>query len=151
MYDEIRCMNRLYLLAKGYGVFVITSLLLVGWGLGVSIGRSPREVTEQMIGVPLPQGVKPEVRFQGLLGSIPTNVEYEAYVRFTMPSDDLNSFVHRLGCPYPTKENGYECNLTYWQGLGGRPPRNGTAESRLYQFRFREDNTVLVQMRLLST
>jgi hypothetical protein len=144
-------MSRLYSLAIGCGIFVITSLLLVGWALGVSIGQSPREVTEQMIGVPLPAGVEPEVRFEGLLGSIPINVEYGAHVRFLMSSDDLEAFVNRLGCPYPTKENGYECNLTYWQGPGGRPPRNGTAEFRLFQFRLREDNTVLVQMRLSST
>ncbi|NJO78442.1 MAG: hypothetical protein HC827_07875 [Cyanobacteria bacterium RM1_2_2] len=108
-------------------------------------------MTEQMIGVPLPKGVKPEVQFEGLLGSIPINVEYEAHVRFSMSSDDLEAFVNRLGCPYPTQENGYECNLTYWQGSGGRPPTNGTAESRLFQFRLREDETVMVQMRFLST
>lgn len=144
-------MSRLHFLATGCGIFVITSLLSVGWALGVSIGQSPREVTEKMIGVSLPKGVKPEVRFEGLLGSIPINVEYEAHVHFLMSSDDLEAFINRLGCPYPTKENGYECNLTYWQGSGGHPPRNGTAESRLFQFRFREDKTVLVQMRLLST
>ncbi len=144
-------MSRLYFLATGCGIFAITSLLLIGWALGVSIGQSPREVTEQMIGVPLPKSVKPEVRFEGLLGSIPINVEYEAHVRFLMSSDDLEAFVNRLGCPYPTKENGYECYLTYMQGSGGQPPTNGTAESRLFQFRLREDNTVLVQMRLLST
>jgi hypothetical protein len=144
-------MSRLHFLAKGCGILGVTSLLLVGWALGVSIGQSPREVTEQMIGISLPRDVKPEVRFDGLLGSIPINVEYEAHVRFLMSSDDLNAFVNRLGCPYPTKENGYECNLMYSQGPGGRPPTNGTAEYRLVQFRFREDKTVLVQMRLLST
>lgn len=144
-------MSRLYFLATGCGIFVTTSLLLVGWALGVSIGQSPRELTEQMIGVALPKSVEPEVRFEGLLGSIPINVEYEAHVHFLMSSDDLKAFVNRLGCPYPTEENGYECNLTYWQSPGGHPPANGTAESRLFQFRLREDNTVLVQMRLLST
>ncbi|WNZ26114.1 hypothetical protein HJG54_26995 [Leptolyngbya sp. NK1-12] len=144
-------MSRLYFLATGCGIFVVTSLLLVGWALGVSIGQSPREVTEQMIGVTLPKDVRPEVRFEGLLGSVPINVEYEAHVRFLMSSDDLEAFVNRLGCPYPTKENRYECNLTYWQSSGGHPPTNGTAESRLFQFKLREDNTVLVQMRLLST
>jgi hypothetical protein len=143
-------MSRLHFLATGCGILVITTLL-VGWALGISIGQSPRKVTEQMIGVSLPQGVKPEVQFEGLLGSIPINVEYEAHVRFSMSSDDLEAFVNRLGCPYPTPENGYECSLTYWQGSGGRPPTNGTAESRLFQFRLREDKTVLVQMRLLST
>ncbi len=144
-------MSRFYFLATGCGIFAITSLLLVGWALGVSIGRSPREVTEQMIGVPLPKGVEPEVQFNGLLGSIPTNVEYGAHVRFLMSSDDLKAFVNRLGCPYPTKENGYECDLTYQQSSGGHPPTNGTAEVRLFQFRFREDKTVLVQMRLSAT
>jgi hypothetical protein len=144
-------MNRLYFLATGCGILVITSLLVVGWALGVSIGQSPREVTEQMIGVPLPRGVKPEVRFEGLLGSIPINVEYEAHVRFSMPLDDLEAFVNRLDCPYPTKENGYECYLTYMQGSGGRPPTNGTAEFRFFQFRLREDKTVLVQIRLTAT
>jgi hypothetical protein len=80
-------MSRRYSLATGCGIFVITSLLLIGWALGVSIGQSPREVTEQMIGVPLPKSVKPEVRFEGLLGSIPITVEYEAHVRFLMSSD----------------------------------------------------------------
>ncbi|MCF2969974.1 hypothetical protein L1047_02030 [Synechococcus sp. Nb3U1] len=144
-------MSRLYFLATGCGISVVTSLLLIKWTLGVSIGRSPREVTEQMIGVSLPKGVKPEVRFEGLLGSIPINVEYKAYVHFLMSSDDLEAFVNRLGCPYPTKENGYECYLTYMQDSGGRPPTNGTAEFRFFQFRFREDNSVLVQMRLLAT
>jgi hypothetical protein len=146
-------MSRLHFLATGCGIFVITSLLLVGWALDVSIGQSPREVTEQMIGVSLPNGVQPEVRFSGLLGPIPTNREYEAHVRFLMSSDDLETFVNRLGCPYPTKENGYECYLTYEQGPSpeGRPPTNGTAEFRFFQFRFREDKTVLVQMRLLAT
>jgi hypothetical protein len=144
-------MSRLYSLATGCGILVITSLVLIGWALGVSIGQSPREVTEQMIGVPLPKSVQPEVRFEGLLGSIPINVEYRAHVRFLMSSDDLEAFVNRLGCPYPTKENGYECYLTYMQGSGGRPPTNGTAEFRFFQFRLREDNTVLVQMRLAAT
>jgi hypothetical protein len=144
-------MSRRNSLAIGCGVFVVTSLLLIGWALGVSIGQSPRAVTEQMIGVPLPKSVKPEVRFEGLLGSIPINVEYEAHVRFVMSSDELEAFVNRLGCPYPIKENGYECNLTYWQSSGGRPPTNGTAEFRLFQFKLREDNTVVVQMRLAAT
>ena len=144
-------MSRLYAFAAGCGIFVVTSLLLVGWALGVSIGQSPREVTEQMIGAPLPKSVQPEVRFEGLLGSIPTNVEYEAHVRFLMSSDDLEAFVNRLGCPYPTQENGYECNLTYWQSASGHPPTNGTAEMRLFQFRLREDKTVLVQMLLRAT
>jgi hypothetical protein len=144
-------MSRLYSLAIGCGIVVSTSLLVLGSVLGVSIGQSPREVTEHMIGIPLPKNVQPEVRFEGLLGSIPINVEYEAHVRFLMSSDDLKAFVNRLGCPYPTKENRYECNLTYLQGSGGQPPTNGTAEFRLFQFRVREDNTVLVQMRLMST
>ena len=144
-------MSRLDALAAGFGIFGVTSLLLVGWALGVSIGQSPREVTEQMIGVPLPKGVNPEVRFEGPLGPIPVNIEYGAHVRFLMSSDDLEAFVNRLGCPYPAKENGYECYLTYMQGPGGRPPTNGTAEFRFFQFRFRDDNTVQVQMRLSST
>lgn len=144
-------MSRLYFIAIGCGVFVTTGLLLVGWALGVSIGQSPRDVTERMIGVSLPEGVQPEVQFEGLLGSIPINVEYAAHVRFLMPLDDLEAFVNRLGCPYPTKENGYECNLTYWQSPGGHPPKNGTAELRLFQFRLREDKSVLVQMRLVAT
>lgn len=106
-------MSRLYSLATGCGIFVITWVLLIGWAMGVSIGLSPREVTEQMIGVTLPKNVEPEVQFEGLFGSIPTKVEYGAQVRFLMSSDDLDAFVNRLGCPYPTKENGYECYLTY--------------------------------------
>lgn len=144
-------MSRLSFLAIGCGILVGTSLLLLGWAFGASIGQSPRDVTEQMIGVSLPNGVKPEVRFSGLLGPIPTNSEYEAHVRFLMSSDNLEAFVNSLGCPYPTKENRYECNLTYLQGPGGRPPTNGTAEFRLFQFRFREGKTVLVQMRLSAT
>jgi hypothetical protein len=144
-------MNRPYFLATGCGILVITGLLLVDWALGVSIGQSPRELTEQMIGVSLPEGVEPEVQFEGLLGPVPTSVEYGAQVRFLMSSGDLESFTNSLGCPYPTDENGYECSLTYSQGPGGRPPANGTAESRLFQFKLREDNTVLVQMRLSAT
>lgn len=68
-----------------------------------------------------------------------------------MPADNLEAFVNTLGCSVPGAENQYECILDFPQGLGGAPPKSGTAEFRLFQFWFQENGMVRVQMRLLAT
>lgn len=145
-------MKYLHWVAASGGILLVAGLLVLGSIFGVSLGRSPRDVTERMIGASLPEGVTPEVQFSGLLGSIPTDIEYEARVRFVMPAEELDSFIERLGCTTVAEVgNNYECVVTREQGPGGLPPSDGTAESRLFQFRFLDDQSVFVQMRLLAT
>lgn len=144
-------MNCLQKIAIGCGTLALGTIVLLGWAMGAAPWRSPRNLTERMIGVPLPHGITPEVNFSGLLGPIPTDIEYIAHVNFVMPADNLEAFVNTLGCPVPSAENQYECTLDFPQGPSGTPPKNGTAESRLFQFRFQENGTVRVQMRLLAT
>jgi hypothetical protein len=148
-------MNRLQKIAIGCGAAVLGGVLLVGWALGAAPGRSPHDLIERMIGTALPKGVGPDVQFQGLLGPIPTDVEYIAQVSFVMSAQDLEAFATRLDCPLPAAENlasvQYECVLHHAQKPGGWPPERGTAESRVFQFRLRDDNTVFVQMQLMAT
>ncbi|WAL59981.1 hypothetical protein [Thermocoleostomius sinensis] len=145
-------MNYLRLMVASCGILVVAGLLFLGTVFGVSIVRSPRELTERMIGASLPEEVTPDVQFDGLLGPIPIDIEYEAHVRFTMPAKELDGFVERLGCPSIEKVGDkYECIITRAQRPSGLPPSDGTAESRLIQFKLLDNQTVLVQMRLLAT
>jgi hypothetical protein len=148
-------MNHLRKVIIGCGAAALGSGLLVGWLLGAAPGRSPHDLIERMIGTALPKGVGPDVQFQGLLGPIPTDVEYIAQVSFVMSAQDLEAFATRLDCPLPAAENlasvQYECVLHHAQKPGGWPPERGTAESRVFQFRLRDDNTVFVQMQLMAT
>lgn len=144
-------MNRVQKIAIGCGTLALGTVLWLGLAMGAAPWRSPRNLVERMIGVSLPQGVTPEVNFSGLLGPIPVDIEYIAHVNFLMPADNLEAFVNDLGCPAPSAENQYECIRDVLQGPGGTPPKTGTAESRLFQFRFQEDGMVRVQMRLLAT
>lgn len=95
-------MKRLQRIAIGCEAAVLGGVLLAGWLLGAAPGRSPRQVTERMIGTALAKGVAPDVQFQGLLGPIPTDVEYMAQVSVVMSAEDLEVFTARLGCPLPT-------------------------------------------------
>lgn len=145
-------MKYLRLIATSGGILVVAGLLFLGTVFGVTIGLSPREVTERMIGTSLPEGVTPEVQFNGVLGPIPTDIEYEARVRFTMPAEELHGFTERLGCTTIVEVgDNQECVVTREQRPSGLPPTDGTAESRLFQFKFLDDQTVFVQMRLLAT
>jgi hypothetical protein len=143
-------MNRIFQWLLGIGCLGFGCGLL-GWALGVSADQTPRGAAQGMLGTPLPDGVQPEVAFSGLLGPIVTRSEYMARVQFEMPVENLGDFVDRLGCPYPSADNRYECVLIYPQGPGGRPPAPGTAESRLIQFRFLNEHRVRLQMRLSAT
>lgn len=117
----------------------------LGRGLGVSLMHSPRQLTERMLGVPLPTNVEPIVQFRGRLGPIPTDANYAAVASFVMATEDLDAFVNRLGCSYPSEDNEYSCALfDESKSTGVAPP--GTAEYRDIAFNFSSDSAVRVDI-----
>jgi hypothetical protein len=140
-------MKYIRILAFGCWGLVLLGLPVIVWRLGISLGQSPRQLTEIMLGVSLPAGVEPTIEFRGPLGPIPTAIEYDAVVSFMMAPDKVNGFVNSLGCAYPSQENEYSCALfDELQSTGVAPP--GTAEYRDISFNFLSGNTVQVDIAL---
>ena len=138
-------MYRLRFSAMGCGGLILIGTLALGRGLRVSLVHSPRQLTERMLGVPLPANVEPTVQFQGRLGPIPTDVNYAAVASFVMATQDLDAFVDRLGCSYPSEDNEYSCALfDEIKSTGVAPP--GTAEYRDIAFNFSSDSAVRVDI-----